>query len=343
MTEIANIDFEFGDFKLVDDELFRSMSEVQMEDDELKYNYCPDCKIPMTLSNNEHHCPACNLIRTFDADTVGDHGESTSGNIRITTGTYKGKFYNLNNDYARTQRKLIETQLLHNNAVTKGPAIARDILIKSAAGYNSIQKMIVDEVIEIEGNDGEIIQSVSQKKFVRRGNIKDEVLAAFVYFECIRAGATRKKKDIAAFMQLQAGGFSRGEDILRTLHAEGKIDIPVDEEPTEDFVDRYLEALNLENPDYKGFILDLIELSEKRKIGMNSHISSKIVGAIWILIQQLNLPISAVQLEKAADNTKKNTFTKFQTVVRNSMNVFAPIFKEYKIPTGKTVAARGVY
>jgi transcription initiation factor TFIIIB Brf1 subunit/transcription initiation factor TFIIB len=128
---------------------------------------------------------------------------------------------------------------------------------------------------------------------VRRGNIKDEVLAGLIYFECIRASIVRKKKDIALFMKLPTNGFSRGEDILRNLQAEGKIDIPVDEEPIEGFVDRYLEELNLDNPNYIKFIVELVDESERRKIGMNSQLSSKAVGALWIIITQCGLNISS--------------------------------------------------
>lgn len=329
---------DFGQFKLVDDDLFNQLNEVKVLDDESKYNYCPDCNIPMELSNNEFICPTCCLIQNFIADSVKDHSESTSGNIRITTGTYKGKYYNVTSDYTRTQRKFIENQLMRNNSTYIGPAIAKDILIKASAGYNNIQKLIIEEEFNPESG------ATSQKKFVRRGNIKDEVLAAFVYFECIRANATRKKKDIAAFMKLSTNGFSRGEDILRTLKAEAKIDIPVDADPNEDFVDRYLEALNLEKSEYKGFILSLVNLSEKHNIGMHSHISSKIVGAIWILIQQLNLPITAVALEKAADNTKKNTFVKFQMAVQKTMPLFVPVFLKYGVPVNKLVTMQpGAY
>jgi transcription initiation factor TFIIIB Brf1 subunit/transcription initiation factor TFIIB len=328
--------FDFGQFKVIDEDMFKVFSEIRVTDDDTQYNYCPDCKIPMNVTNNEYQCPSCSLIQECGAEGVKDHSESTSSNIRITTGIHKGKFYNMTNDYTKTQRKQIETQLLRNNSSYAGPAIARDVLIKAAAGYNNIQKLVIDEEVDETGN-------LSQKKFVRRGNIKDEVLAAFVYFECIRAKVTRKKKDIAAFMNLPTHGFSRGEDILRNLHAEKKIDIPVDEEPADNFIDRYLEALNLEKPEYKGFIVDLVNLSEKKRIGMNSHISSKIVGAIWILIQRLNLGISATALEQAADNTKKNTFSKFQTSVQNSMTVFAPVFKKYGVPTGKVITSRSDY
>ena len=167
-----------------------------------------------------------------------------------------------------------------------------------------------------------IITSLQEKKFVKRGSIKDEVLAAILYYECIAAGTARKKRDIAALMRLPTFGFSKGEHILRDLRAKGQIDIDMDNEPISSFVDRYMEALGLEDQRYKDFIEKIVVLSEERKIGMNSQISSKIVGAIYLLITTKGLPITIHALEKATDNTKKNTFTKFYNAIKANMDIF---------------------
>lgn len=312
---------------MIDEELFSRLSEPAVcEDINVKYNYCPNCDTPMDLAGIEYQCRDCGLTKLNESDGNKDHDETVSGSIRITTGANRGRFYNVNGDYARTQKKMILDQLVSRQSKYSGPAFPMNILNATACQYNLIQKMIMEDEID---EDGKVS---GQKKFVRRGNIKDEVLAGLIHFECIRENLVRKKKDIAEFMGLNTNGFARGEDILRNLEAEGKIDIPVDKEPIEGFVDRYLCALDLENAKYNQFIIDLVNESEAKKIGMNSQISSKIVGAIWILITKYKLGITSQALEKAADNTKKNTFTKFSKIILDNMNCFGHIFDRHGVP-----------
>lgn len=329
MAELLDLSLMYGNtqFAMIDSKVFDQFSEIKPDDSlVLQYNYCPDCKIPMILAGSEYQCDHCGQVQQYVADGCKDHDEAVTSSIRISTGPNKGRFYNVSGDYTRTQKKAILDQLLQNQTGFTGNAFPLNVLNEVASQYNKIQRLITEDDFDENG------KVRGQKKFVRRGNIKDEVLAGLIYFECIREKLVRKKKDIALFMKLPTNGFSRGEDILRNLQAECKLDIPVDEEPIEGFVDRYLDDLNLDNPNYSKFIIDLVNESEIRKIGMNSQISSKVVGAIWILICQCKLNITSQRLEKAADSTKKNTFTKFQRVVFDNISTFAPIFVRYGIP-----------
>lgn len=316
-----------ADFTAIDNSLFDQFTAASILagkiDDPVKplaYNYCDDCDVAMELHDSEYHCPLCGIIMEYLEDAVVDHGESTAGNIRISTGAHRGRYYNVSADYSKSQLRLIKIQLSKLASAYTGPAIPASILNSAAEAYNRIQQTVVTD------------DNGTSRKFVRRGNIKDEVLAAFIYYECIRAGNSRKSRDIAAFMRLQTNGFSRGDDIYRTVSRENGVDIPAEIEPMADFIERYCEALNLADS-YKGFIRELVSLSETKRIGMNSNVSSKVVGAIYILITNLNLPISVADLEAATDNTKKSTFTKFINSVRANINVFRPVYKRWGVPT----------
>lgn len=326
-TQVFDLCDQFGQFKLIDESLFNQMAESRPLNLEAeKYNFCPDCQIPMILAGSDYQCEVCGRVQPFSGEGYKDTEEIVSGSIRITTGVNKGRFHNISGDYTKTQMKIILDQLLQNQIGYTGAAFQLNVLNAAATQYNRIQKYITEDDLDENG------KVRGQKKFVRRGNIKDETLAGLIYFEGIREKLVRKKRDIAIFMKLPTYGFSRGEDILRNLQAEGKIDIPVDEEPIEGYVDRYMDGLGLDNPTYPKFVIDLVQESEDRKIGMNSQLSSKIVGAIWVLIDKCRLNITSVALEKATDNTKRNTFTKFYNVVLNNINVFAHIFIKHGIP-----------
>lgn len=320
-------------FALLDDSLFDKLSNPidmsglgELENMDAVYNYCPDCEILMDLSGNDYQCSNCGLTSSAESERGRDIEESSGGSIRITTGPNRGRFRNVNSDYSKTQKKNLLDQLLMRQSQYTGAKFPRNVLNAAADQYNRNQKVIKEDCLDDNG----VVKG--QKKFVRRGSMKDEILAALIYFEGIREGSVRKKKDIATFMGLSTCGFARGEDILRNLEAEGLINIPVNDEPIEGFVERYLEALGLDNPDYSNFIVDIVKKSETAKIGMGSQISSKIVGSIWIIITQHKLKITSQTLEKSADETKKNTFMKFYKVVFENINAFAEIFRTYNIP-----------
>ena len=301
---MANL-IDFSNFKVVDDDAFENFSQIRPDANEKEstesYNYCGDCECAMNNAGTEYQCPKCGIIKQLVGDAPNNNLDDMNGasNLRISVVGGRGRFYNITSDYARAQRAAILHQLSTNNSKYIGPKFQKDILVKAANLYNDIQKMIIPN---------ESDEECKGKKFVKRGNIKDEVLAAIVYYECMRAEVTRKKKDVAMFMKLPTNGFSRGEDIIRSLSAEKRIEIPIDDNPSKDFIERYLEGLNLENENYKNFITDLVNKSEELRIGMNSQISSKVAGAIWILCDQLKLGINIAEIEKACDSCKKNTF-----------------------------------
>lgn len=313
-----------ADLKLFD--AFSDAHYLPQTADAITSSYCPDCDTPMELFGVELQCSTCGLTQ-LNNTAIMCHDDTISNNLRITTGQNKGRFYNMAVDYTKTQRKMIAEQLYQHSTRYKGPAFPNNVLAATATQYNRIQKLITEDVIN---SDGEI---TGQKKYVRRGSIKDEILAGLIYFEGIREKLYRMKKDVAIFMDLPINGFARGEDILRNLQAEDKIDIPVDDEPIEGFIDRYLEALKMDDiPAYSKFIIDIVSTSEKNKIGMNSHLSSKIVAAIYIITVQHKLKITAVAIEKACDNTKKNTFMKFTKIVAGSSDAFEGCFVKHGVP-----------
>ena len=309
-------------FTLVDDSVFKADINPDMVD--VPHNHCTDCGVPMTLSGNEYQCPDCGQVIQSLWDMCKDNDETVSSGIKISTGKNKGKFYNITSDYSKIQKKLILEQLSRNKLAFSGNAFSQDILEAAATQYNNIQKLITEKEVDENGT------IKNQKKFVRRGNIKDEIISALIYFECIRKGIVRKKKDIAMFMRLPTHGFSRGEDILRNLHALGKIDIPVNNEPVNGYAERYLESLALDEK-YLDFIKSVIETADKHKICVGSQIGSKIAGVVWIIVSTQNIKCSISDVEKACDNTKKNTFIKFTRAIYNNPLLFMKIFKNNNI------------
>lgn len=337
-------------------ELSARFDQLRMSlQEQLPPNYCPDCRIPMTISLGEYQCTGC-ALQVGGAEETRDPEEVSGGSIRIATGVNKGRLYNPTADYAKAQLKAVILQLdkkhrEYMNCVDAqikaqtGPVTTdvravrvpfrRDVLAAAAGRYNEIQKFVTESSVD---KDGKTVT----RKFVRRGNIRDEVLAALIYFEGIRLGVPRQKRDISLMMALPNCGFSSGEDILRTLQAQKLINIAIRDAPAEGYADRYIGALNLTNNQdgvpnktdrrYVDFVVGLVDISNQYKIGMNSQLSSKIVGAIWILIEALGLDVSYSRLEQVADNTKRNTFNKFAKIVKDHPLAFKCVFEKHGIP-----------
>lgn len=290
----------------------------------VKFNYCPDCNIVMTSMNSNYECLQCGLQCHIDGE-VKDCIEDNVTNLKMASGR---KVYNIASDYSRAQKKSILDQLINNNSAYAGPKIPRDVLVMAANDYNELQKLNFDKL----DDDGNVC---GESKFVKRGNIKNEILGALVYYECIRAGIARRKKDIAMFMQLQNNGISRGEDILRKLHNEKKIKLPINMETKDAFIARYLEALGIDDkPHYRDFIADLINVSVEKKVGMNSVMSSKVVGTIWILIERERLTIDAQTIQDKCDGIKKNTWLRYTKVIKENLLKFIGVFDKHNIDHG---------
>lgn len=296
------------------DELFRGEREEPVPE-----NYCADCRAPMEIVDFEYRCETCGrTAEYFETQRV-----ESGGNCII--------YYNIPTDYSKTQIKSILAQLNrrskeYQNSTYNEPGtvgfktqkvfMPQDVLVAAAEKYNQIQRnhAIGD----------------APKKFVKRGSIKDEILATLIYFEGIRRGVVRKRTEVAKFMRLPTCGFSRGEDVVRDLHAKEQIDCIVDE-PAAVFIECYIESLGVA-PKFAPFLCELVDRSEALNLSKNSRISSKCAGAIYMLIRSVGLDISAPQLERAIGGTKKNTFMKFCNTVREHKYKFLAIYSRHGIP-----------
>ncbi|QJX71381.1 transcription initiation factor IIB [Faustovirus] len=299
----------------------------------IQAEYCddPECGGVLGLADYELVCGTCGAIHEYiDAAKHLDKIEESI--VRVNVPGAKQRFFNIGVNPAISQKKYVLCELYRRHqAASVNIRIPKDVLESVAEKYNVIQK--TSQISTLDNLGAEVT-----KKFVKRGSIKDEILAALIYYECCRKGLTRKRKDIADFMKLPSQGFSRGEDILRNIINKEDIEIPADKKPTLDFTKRYLEMLGITEEKYeqydryKNFIIELVNQSEAFHIGMHSQISSKVVGGVWILNVCCRLGIPASVIEDSTDNTRKNTWMKFCNEIKDNYRVFLGVFNDYKVP-----------
>jgi transcription initiation factor TFIIIB Brf1 subunit/transcription initiation factor TFIIB len=326
------VNFQLDTYKmsLIDnthfDRLAESYYSVDVSNIVIPQQCCDECGITMHMAEYEYICPNCGITKG-GAETTGDFEPSSAGSIKMSSMGGRRRTFNISTSSHQAQQRAVRTQLhiAMRNYQNKYSAQAFPLGIIDAvvSAYNDIQQNIIEET----STDGKI----ETKKFVRRGPIKNEILAALIKSECIRSGISRKNETIATFMDLSSGGFSRGENELQAMAAQGIITLAV-EDCVIGFTNRYLNKLGIDDQKNIDFVIDIVRFSDFINLSMSSQESSKVVGAIWLLIVSMKLNITSTQLEIASDNTKKNTFMKFYKALIDSIDTFTPIFREYKIP-----------
>ncbi len=276
--------------------------------DENKYICCDQV---MIITNGQYLCITCNKTQIFEKTTTLT--TDSQSYVKIKNNNHNS-YYNMSNNNHVNQQKSIHNLLFKLQDEYQGTKFSPYVLDKACAIYNQIQQI----------NTGD-------KLYIKRNNLKAEILGFIIYNLCIEEGSDRKSKDIAAFMKLTTGGFSRGATEIRKLILSGNLDMVIKPESLNGYTERYLETLNYNHPgiiNYNDFVIKIVKRAEEQRINGNSLISSQIIGVIWYIIVKTRVKITIKELENAADKTKKNTFIRFYEIIINNKEVFEDILVE---------------
>ena len=319
------ISYESEKEDMIDYNLFAKMMDIDIDSkDTSNVNICGDCGINMQYTQNAAFiCPNCGSTKNCDGEYY-DAAESTKINTRsVQISNGKGTFtMHSGGDYSKTQQKNI-TAILRNreNRYNDGIKIPRKIINIVRDKYNDLQRLT------LENKNG------GQKKFVRRADVKNEILATLLYYTCIEEKIPRCEKDVAVFMRLDTEGISRGKNIVRTLSLNGHLDIndrhPIDE-IANDYIIRYLETLQIDMK-YAEFIKDMLLRSNTKRAGISCTTKTKIVGTMWFLNDKCNMGIKQKTFENACDNIRANTFTKYSKQIEKNIEIFIPVLKHHGV------------
>lgn len=281
-----------------------------MEDSNL---LCEECGIYMEILDFEVVCKKCGQMQPRAPDDA-NHDNIIRSGLRVHRANRPGgSWYNIHTNHYAEQRQSITDFLISKRHNFHGNMIPKTILEQSANQY-------VD------------IQIATNGEFVKRGETKNEILAAIIYYECKREKLDRKRAEIAKFMELKHDGFATGQNILiHQLAVKGLYTPPDDSTPWNGYSTRYLDALNITNDSIFDAINDIVERSEIEKIGIKSQISSKVAGCIMYFKQLKIINATDSEIEIACDNIKKNTFIKFTNEIKKFPNIFQPILTQHNL------------
>jgi transcription initiation factor TFIIIB Brf1 subunit/transcription initiation factor TFIIB len=244
--------------------------------------------------------------------------KKSGSSLRMKSSGSRPYKYSVNNDYNRTRHRNLLNALEVKNNEYKGNKFPKSVLTRTANIYNQIQNL----------------------DLIKRSNVKYEIIGILMFRICIIEGTPRRKRDIAEFLNKDDGnkGMSEGEKIVRKLCADGKIDLKLDDDDSKSiqgFADRFLESLGYEqNPNYSKFVVQIVDKANEKYIGANSAISSKVAGAVWILVIHENLRKTKEEVELACDRIRANTFTRFSSLIMENLLKFIDVFESNGIKHG---------
>jgi len=189
-----------------------------------------------------------------------------------------------------------------------------------------------------ESND--MFAQIKEAGYVFRKNHKKGVQSACIYYKCYANGITKTPSEVANFSGIEEKFHSFGDRVLCDLNERGIISIPTKVDPIEDYVDRYMELLNIpkiseDGKKYKEFILAIIDKAEKNHLHVlhDSKNNTKCVGSIYVLVDrspELRSKITKELIEKECE-ISKTTFIRYYAVVCKYFRKFKKIFKRYQI------------
>lgn len=316
-------EMEFGDaeyvFAMFDNNEFGPADQVKQEVDDWKS--CPDCKIDMDPTGSIYKCSNCGreeiiLEQTdeYNASILENYNSNNSSSMSIKiigkdSYRYRKGLYKTSSDYAKVQNSHTNKELNRFNSQSRGGKLPVIVLKAAADLYSKIQRCNI----------------------VKRGNGRRGALGACIGFVCDEHNISKKPKELAKFVNVEESYVSKGDRLLRKLHAEGKIDIPVHHDPKDSYIYQYFEALSIDKK-YKEFVTELIDrASQVDMMGENnSRMSTKCAGAIYTLKLQEGLPFTKADI---VENCKisKSTFTRYHEYLMLNRKLLKPIFKKHNI------------
>jgi transcription initiation factor TFIIIB Brf1 subunit/transcription initiation factor TFIIB len=293
----------------------------------VKNNSCYICGGILCISSNILICQSCG-VETQNSSNVTEEEYSISA---ITD-------CNVNSNGFMSMRVIGPGSYGYHRALLKTCAnyskYRKINTLKDMNNWNNNSKKhhIPKNVIQ-EAND--MFAKIKERGYVFRKDGKKGVLSACLYYACYNNGISKTPSEIAQFSCIEEKFHSQGDRILHDLNERGIIEIPIKVNPIIDYIDRYIELLDIDKK-YKQFIIDLIDRAEKKHIHIlhDSKSNTKAVGAIYILVErvpELKKRISKDLIEKEC-SISKTTFIRYYIILMQYYKKLKKVFKRHQIP-----------
>lgn len=279
---------------------------------------CDDCGGVISIQENELVCTGCGIIKTLDNCIIPETERVVTYRIKIIGkdgGAYQhdlDKSAPVNPSAIRKQSVLKELMTLNLKFIGKGhPGLPGDALKRAADDFNQLQD-----------------------HFIKRGINKRQILVSLIYNSCIACGFHRNKAEIADFAELPTNAISKGDTIVRSAIAEGKVDFKIVNDTTSAHIETVFEKISAvidktTAPRYKSTIIELIGIAEKYGIIANAQMKSKVSGTLIYVLEQLGKDKEIEQIMKMLD-VRANTIKKITSELNDFSDYFAELITKLK-------------
>lgn len=326
--DIQNIEYGDADytFSLFDNNEFDDFDDfndgIPSTDAKDIWNMCPDCDVRMQPMRTSYQCIQCGRDKqvfeqcvNYSTSIIDNYNTNNMCSVSIKivgkdSYRYHKALLRTSSDYSKIQSNNTNRQLSRFNSQCDGGKLPIIILNEAAELYGQIQKHNV----------------------VRRGNGRKGALGACISFVCDKHDITKKPKEIAKFLNIEESYLSKGDKLLRRLHSEGKIDIPIYHNPQRAYLRQYFEALSVDTI-YNHFAEELINRSSMMDMmgENNSRISTKCAGVMYVLKTQKKLNFTNHDIVKYC-KISKSTFLRYYEYLVQNRRLLNVIFKKHGIP-----------
>lgn len=286
---------------------------------------CSICDTVMKLIfTDTYECPICEQQYNHQ-DSIAENTGTDELQIRDASGRLR-RTRSRNSDYRKQQIQTNKARLMTAND-----------LWAEATGNQKLPEEVLDEAAKLYSSLQIAYYNIRRVKFVRRGNIKDQILACLVHKILKKKGMPRQRAEIASIFKLDITGFSTGETQIQELENVLNLDLVYD--PSDEIVDlatRYLKSLDskvsktLYTTRNLQFIVDLVIRAEVIKCGICCYLYSRVAGAVFLFATELNLKLHNRVIESSCDKCKKNTFERFKKIIGINYPFFVDIFTDFK-------------
>lgn len=176
-----------------------------------------------------------------------------------------------------------------------------------------------------------------QAACVKRSERKKAIMAACFYHACLKLGFAPSKAEVATFMQLPSNGIACGVNFVRTLVADGKMDIDINADPCRPEITSLFAHLGLDGDKYahlRDAVEDVVRTAVENNIGTSSVLRSKVAGAAFIVLRRRREACKPIGiLEFCGARIRKNTVERFTRAVDSYHDFFRACYERAGLNT----------
>ena len=181
----------------------------------------------------------------------------------------------------------------------------------------------------------EMFDQIKRMGYVFRKDGKKGVHGKCIYYRCYANGLSRTPAEIAQLVGVDEKFLSLGDRILHSLNEAGVISIPMRINPIADYIDRYMELLEID-PKYRNFCIDLVKRAQDKHIHIlhDSKHNTKCIGAIYMLVMRVKDLRNRITKEKIEQecSVSKTTFIRYYLTLHKYHKKIKKVFKHHGIP-----------